>query len=209
MNIVIFGATSMLGKQLVQQALFDGHAVTAFGRNVFTTDFLKNENLHLIQGALFDATEVYEAIKNKDAVIAALEGASDGADKTRTTGLKNIVLQMEKANVKRIITLGGSGILNTSDNIFLVDVEDYPPQFFAVAKQYQQAYEYLTASTLNWTMVCPTKIIDAAPVGIFYTNANYEPVENKNEIKSGDLALFMLKELQKNEFSKCRVGISN
>jgi uncharacterized protein len=75
MNIVIFGATSVLGKQLVQQTLFDGHMVTAFGRNVFTTDFLKNENLHLIQGALFDATEVYEAIKNKDAVIAALEGA--------------------------------------------------------------------------------------------------------------------------------------
>jgi uncharacterized protein len=209
MNIVIFGATSMLGKQLVQQALFDGHVVTAYGRNVFTTDFLKNENLHLIQGALFDADEVYEAIKNKDAVIAALEGATDGSDKTRTTGLKNIIAQMEAANVQRIITLGGNGILKKADESLLVDAEDYPPQFFAVAKQYQQAFEYLSASTLNWTMVCPTKIIDAAPVGIFFTMADYEPLEQKNEIKSGDLALFMLKELQKNEFSKCRVGISN
>ena len=54
MELIIFGATGMVGKQLVQQALFRSHTVKAFGRNVFTTDFPKDENLILIQGALFD-----------------------------------------------------------------------------------------------------------------------------------------------------------
>ena len=35
MTITIFGATGMVGKQLVQQALFKGYTVKAFGRNVF------------------------------------------------------------------------------------------------------------------------------------------------------------------------------
>ncbi|MEI9958701.1 MAG: NmrA family NAD(P)-binding protein [Ferruginibacter sp.] len=36
MNIIIFGATGLVGKQLVQQALLNGHMVKAFGRNVFS-----------------------------------------------------------------------------------------------------------------------------------------------------------------------------
>ncbi|MBK7883066.1 MAG: NAD(P)H-binding protein [Chitinophagaceae bacterium] len=63
MQVIIFGATGMVGKQLVQQALFKGYKVKAFGRNVFTTAFLKNDKLELVQGALFDAGEVLKAIK--------------------------------------------------------------------------------------------------------------------------------------------------
>ncbi len=54
MQITIFGATGLVGKQLVQQALFKGYKVKAFGRNVFTEDFPKDDNLELIHGALFD-----------------------------------------------------------------------------------------------------------------------------------------------------------
>jgi len=44
-DLIVFGATGMVGKQLVQQALFKGHHVRAFGRNVYTTDFLETKNL--------------------------------------------------------------------------------------------------------------------------------------------------------------------
>ena len=55
MNIIIFGATGLIGKELVNQALLDGHQVKAFGRNVFVEDLpTNNKNLTLIQGALFN-----------------------------------------------------------------------------------------------------------------------------------------------------------
>jgi uncharacterized protein YbjT (DUF2867 family) len=69
MQIVIFGATGILGIQLVKQALYNGHQVRAFGRNVFTADLPKNDQLELVQGALFDQEQVYEAITGADAVI--------------------------------------------------------------------------------------------------------------------------------------------
>jgi uncharacterized protein len=209
MKLIIFGATGMVGKQLVMQALFNGHLVKAFGRNVFTEDLPKDDNLELVQGALFDGGQVYHAIKGCDAVLSALGGASDGTDKTRSLGMKNIVAQMEKAAVKRIIAVGGMGVLNAGDTGLLIDEENYPPQYFAVGKEHQKAYEYLKASTLDWTFVCPPDLVDGEATGQFITRADYPPEPNKFKIFTGDLALFMLSELNKKEYSKQRVGISN
>ena len=103
MKLIVFGATGMVGKQLVKQALFNGHTVKAYGRNVFTEEFPKDDNIELVQGALFDAGQVLKSIKGCDAVLSALGGSFDGTDKTRSLGMKNIVEQMEKAAVKTFL----------------------------------------------------------------------------------------------------------
>jgi uncharacterized protein len=209
MNIIIFGATGQVGKQLVQQALFKGHTVKAFGRNVFSEFETDTPNLELIKGALFDASEVKAAVKDSDAVLSALGGSTDGTDKTRTLGIKNIITQMEATGVKRIIAVGGLGVLNADEDTLLVDTKDYPKEYIPVGKEHQQAYEYLKASNLNWTFVCPPNIINADATGSFTTNTNYPPEVNNYKINAGDLALFMLKELEQNDYVKERVGISN
>lgn len=209
MKLIIFGATGMVGKQLVKQALFNGYTVKAYGRNVFTEDLPKDDNLELVQGALFDAGQVLKAIKGCDAVLSALGGSFDGTDKTRSLGMKNIVEQMEKANVKRMVGVGGMGLLNADEDSLLIDQENYPQQFIPVGREHQKAYEYLIASNLDWTFVCPPDIIIGEATGEFVTNADYPPIPNHYKIYTGDLAMFMLGELQKNEYVKHRVGISN
>mgnify|MGYP000844855003 CR=1 FL=1 len=209
MQVIVFGATGLVGRQLVQQALFMGHSVKAFGRNVFTTDFPDDSKLERVQGALFDAGEVYNAIRGCDAVLSAIGGSMDGLDKTRTIGMKNIIAQMQKAGVKRIIGIGGMGVLNADEDKLLIDQDDYPKEYVPVGKEHQKAWELLKESGLSWTFVCPPNIIDAGPTGSFSTAANYPPVPNNYRINAGDLALFMMKELAKNEFAGMRVGISN
>ncbi|MEP7237785.1 MAG: SDR family oxidoreductase [Ferruginibacter sp.] len=209
MKLIIFGATGMVGKQLVQQALFGKNHVKAFGRNVYTTDYLETENLELVQGALFDEGEVFNAIKGCDAVISAIGGGADGTDKTRTLGIKNIIKQMQKASIKRIIAIGGLGVLNADENSLLVDKDDYPPEYKAVGFEHKKAYELLNESGLNWTFVCPPNILNEGPTGSYVTKADYPPEENKYKINAGDLAMMMLNELEKNEYIKHRVGISN
>ena len=209
MILTIFGATGMVGKHLVKQALLMGHTVRAFGRNVFTSNFAENEKLHLIQGALFDAKEVSKAVKGSDAVLSALGGAFDGSDKTRSLGIKNIVAQMEKANVKRLVAVGGMGVLNAPDDTLMMDDENYPPEFIPVGLEHLKAYGTLKTSTLNWTLVGAPDIMDAEVTGAYHTAADYPASPNNFRIKAGDLAMFMLNELDKNEYSKKRVGISN
>lgn len=210
MIITIFGATGNAGKRLVQQALLSGHTVRAFGRNVFTAGFPENEHLQLIPGTLFEEESVKNAIEGADIVLSALGGSADGIDKTRSMGIKNIVTQMEKTGVKRIIAIGGMGILDTVDKegIFM-DTPAYPKQFLPVGKEHFKAYQILLHSSLDWTFVGPPDLIDADATGIFYTASNTIPAENTFKINLGDLALFMLKEAVQNQFVKQRVGISN
>ncbi len=209
MNLIIFGATGMVGKQLVKQALYNGHHVKAYSRNVFTEGLPDNENIELVQGALFDETQVYKAIKGCDAVLSALGGAYEGTDKTRSLGMKNIVLQMKKNGVKRIVAVGGMGVLNADENTLIMEQESFPPEYLAVSEEHKKAFDFLKASALDWTFVCPPMIMEGEATGIFNTLADYLPAANNFKISSGDLALFMLKELKKREYVRHRVGISN
>ena len=209
MKLIIFGATGMVGKQLVQQALFKNHHVKAFGRNVYTTDYLQTENLELVQGALFDEGEVYNAINGCDAIVSAIGSASDGTDKARTLGIKNIIKQMQKAGVKRIVALGGLGVLNAADTGLLIDKDDYPAKYKAVGLEHKKVFEMLNESGLDWTFVGSPDIINEGPTGSYITKADYPPEQNNYKINAGDLAMFMLNELEKNEYAQHRVGISN
>ncbi len=207
MKLIVFGATGQVGVQVVKQALWRGHAVKAYGRNVHQLAD-GNPKLQLIKGALFDEGDVYDAIKGCDAVISVIGGAFDGADKSRSLGMKNIVTQMKKAAVRRIVALGGMGILNFDEHSLLIDQKDYPQEYLPVGNEHRKAYEYLNASSLDWTFVCSPDIINDVPTGNYITNKDYPPQPNLYRINAGDLAQFMLTELEENAYVQSRVGIS-
>ncbi|RYY70181.1 MAG: NAD-dependent epimerase/dehydratase family protein [Chitinophagaceae bacterium] len=209
MILTIFGATGTTGRELVQQALITGHTVKAFGRNVFATDFLKHDNLQLLQGALFDPKDVKQAIKNSDAVLSVIGGAIDGTDKSRSLGIKNIIAQMEATSVKRIVALGGMGVLPAEDGCLLMDAEDYPQEYLPVGIEHRRAYELLRASSLDWTFIAAPDLVEAPATGSFSTTSESMPSRENPHINTGDLALFMLNELTKNHFIRQRVGITN
>lgn len=209
MIITVFGATGMVGRHVVKQGLYNDDTMKAFGRNVFTTDFPENPKLELIKGALFDEEDVYEALKGSEAVVSVLGGATDGSDQTRSFGMKVIVDQMNRAGIKRIVALAGIGILPAGVDEMMMDQKTFPKEFLPVSKEHLKAYEVLKNSDLDWTIVCPPMIREAAETGSFNTKADALPTPNRYSINSGDLALFMLKELKTNKYLKQRVGISN
>lgn len=209
MIITIFGATGMVGRKLVQYALHEGHTVRAFGRNIHAAIFNENEKLDLISGAVFDDQQVFRAVNGSDAVFSVLGGSIDGTDKSRSLGMKNIVTQMEKTGVKRIITLGGKGILDSGNGEMLMEDPAYPRQYIAVGVEHFKAYEFLKASNLNWTVVAAPDIKDADATGVYHSGVDTLPSVDNNTITTGDLAMFFLKEVKKNEHIGQRVGISN
>lgn len=115
---------------------------------------------------------------------------------------------MKKAGIRRIVALGGMGILNADEHTLLIDTPSYPTEYIPVGNEHRKAYEYLLNSDLDWTFVCSPDIINDGPTGNYITSRNYPPMPNRYKINAGDLAQFMLNELEKNEFVKTRVGIS-
>lgn len=211
MHITVFGATGQIGKRIVQQALNKGYFVTAFGRNVeslIDQDNL-NEKLTAQKGYLFEEKDVAKAIDKADVIISVLGGASDGSDKTRSLGMKQIITQMQKKGKNRIIALGGMGVLNAEDNTLLLHADDYPEEYLAVGLEHLKAFELLLESNLDWTFFCPADIHDKDETGIFITSINYAPEPNHFRINAGDLAMAMLKAATNQEYVQQRVGISN
>ncbi len=211
MVITVFGATGQVGRRVVDTALSLDYSVRAFGRNVeaLIDKDLRNNNFKAIRGHVFDEAEVFDAIKGSDAVLSTLGGGVDETDRTRSLGIKKIIMQMEKANVSRIIALGGLGVLKDDENEFMINRPDYPVRFKNVGLEHLRAFQYLNASNLNWTFVCAPDIIDADANGEYRTNSEYPPTANTNKISTGNLALFMINEILNNHYVKKRVGISD
>ena len=169
---------------------------------------LHTKNFHAIKGHVFDEAEVLDAVTGSDGIISTLGGSFDGEDKTRSLGIKNIIAQMEKAGVQRIVALGGLGVLNAADGTYLIDAPDYNATYKPVGLEHLQAYLYLKDSSLDWTFVCSPNILDEEKTGNYITNADYPPTPNNGEIAAGDLADFMFKEINERKFLQKRVGIS-
>lgn len=209
MVITVFGSTGFMGRELVKQALFKNHQVRAYGRQVHTTNYTPSDMLVTYPGTLFDDKQVLNALKGADAVLSALESASDGVDKTRSLGIKHIIAQMNIAGVKRIVAIGGMGILPVEGGKMLMQEPNFPPDLAPIALEDRQVYDQLRVSNLEWTFMAPPLIKEASPTGSYIVAKEALPDPNNNYVNSGDLALFMVNELQRKDFLSARVGISN
>ncbi len=210
MTITIFGANTIVGKQLIKRALAKNFKVKAFDRNIeFLIDAdLRNDAFEAIKGYVFDKNEVLKAVKKSDVIVSCLEGSIDGIDKTRSLGMKNIIEAMQKANVKKIVAISGIGILNYAEDKLVMEMDDFPLELKAVSLEYLLTYEQLQATNLNWTLVCTNLIIDKDFTGDYNLTENYltHPITEKNY--SGDIADCILKTVINGTHTNSRIEIS-
>lgn len=78
MNIAIFGATGIVGKAIVKEALQKGHCVTVLTRHAENIS-LSNANLKVVEGNVTDRATVDRVLTGQDAVILARARFCTGA----------------------------------------------------------------------------------------------------------------------------------
>jgi putative NADH-flavin reductase len=208
MKITLFGATGMVGRHIIELAVLKDITVRAFGRNVFEKLPTERNNLELFKGYVFQEDDVEAALDGADAVLSALGGDTGGEDKTRSLGMKTIAAAMEKTGVKRIVAVGGVGILKADEHTLIFQTPKFPAVFKPVSEEHFKAWQHLVKSSLDWTMVCPPMIVDAGLSGKYFTKQDY-PALGAGRINAGDLADFMLREITERQFVKSRVGITS
>ena len=71
MKVLVFGATGGTGSRIVQQALQQGHVVTAFARDPGKVH-LAHDNLRVVRGDILQPDSVATAVAGQDAVMSAL-----------------------------------------------------------------------------------------------------------------------------------------
>ena len=155
-KLLIVGATGGTGRQLVAQALEQGHTVTAFVRNRSALK-IEHPQLKVMQGDVLDYASVESAVRGQEAVVSAL-GHKKLFYPTRilSEGTRNIVRAMKAHDVSRFVcesslgighSMGRLGLLYT---FFIIPVI-LPFYFWDKTRQEQS----IAASGLEWVIVRP------------------------------------------------------
>ena len=100
MKLVIFGSTAGTGRELVEQALEQGHDVSAFARTPEKLGDLEYPNLRVIQGDVLDSAAVAAAVAGQEAVLCTI-GAGAGRTTLREDATRNILQAMDAAGVAK------------------------------------------------------------------------------------------------------------
>ncbi len=144
MNVVVFGATGMVGTRIVGELERLGHAVTAATRAT---------------GAdVTDPQSVAGVAAGADAVVSAVSARDVGY--TVADIAAALVEGLRDAGVRRLLVVGGAGSLEVAPGKRLVDTADFPEEWKPEAIAHSEALDYYrSVEDLDWTFVSPAAFI--------------------------------------------------
>jgi putative NADH-flavin reductase len=167
MKIAVFGGSGATGRLLIEQALEEGHSVTAYARHPEKLG-ASRERLTVIRGELSDAAAIARAVAGADAVVSLLGQGRPVKGTPIATGTRGILAAMSKADVRRIVVIATASA---------ADPKDRPPLrsrfFIGIAKVFlRPAYDDVVAtaqvvreSDRDWTIVRPPFLRDGSRTG--------------------------------------------
>ncbi len=203
MKIAIFGASGMVGQDILNEALARGHQVTAIVRSPSKLT-VQHANLTVQAGDAGDTATVTKLAAGHDAVISAVVDRAN-IESTVTTA-QAFIAGVRAAGVKRVISVGGAGSLEVAPGVALVDTEQFPAEYRPESLAYREVlniYRGIDPAELAWTVVSPSIVIyPGAAKGNFRVGSDQLlfDAEGNCTISCGDFAVALLNELENPQF---------
>ncbi len=208
MKLVIFGSTGSIGQQLVQQALDQGHQVTAFLRNPAKLN-IQHPQLNIFIGDVMNSTLVEEAVMGQEAVVCVLGSGNKLSGNVRSQGTQNIIQAMEKLGVKRLICQSTLGAGDSWGNLnFYWKYIMFGLILRKVFADHQIQEQYVRQSNLDWTIIRPSAFIDGNLTGQYRHGFNSSDRKLTLTISRPDVADFILKQLRENTYFSKAASLS-
>jgi putative NADH-flavin reductase len=196
MRVVVFGASGATGRELVSQALVQGHRVTAFIRNPSRLDNRTNDVI-VVQGDVIDPAAVARAVESQDAVLCALGAATPlRRDQKLVEGVRHIVDAMDRCAVRRLVYLSFLGVAEGRQQLsFLGRFVVAPLLLRNVVADHESKERIIRRSGLDWIIVRPPRLT-SGPRGRDYRHGvDIRATATIPRISRADLADFMLRQL--------------
>ena len=170
MKIIVFGANGPTGRLLTTQALYAGHAVTAFMRSPEQFP-LTHPGLRIAGGDVRDHDRVSSALRRQDVVLSTLgvPFTRDQVD-TYSTGGQNIVAAMRTHGVRRLACVTSSVLESgaTTGSWFVDTVvqplvmKTFGRTVYADMRRLEEAL--LRETDLQWTVLRPSGLCETPHV---------------------------------------------
>ena len=201
MKIAVYGATGMVGSEIVNESINRGHEVTAISR--------KGAEIAGATAQVADLAdaEVFASIaKDHDVVVLATGPSRTGGD--HGEWLDAMATAYSNAEGTRLMIVGGAGTLEV-DGVRLLDSPDFPEAYRAEATTAAKALEAVkqTPEDVDWTVLAPAPVIQPGERTGKYNVAKDTPAGTT--ISSQDYAVAMLDEIESPAHRRARFTAAN
>ena len=153
-KVALLGATGKAGQYLLQELLTNGYQVKSLIRK--PKDYsLSHPAMELVAGDIKDLTTANQLIDGCDVVISTI-GQNKDEVLISSLATENIIKAMEKFKLRRYILLTGSNLEVPGDQKSdknLAGTTWMKTTFPLIVADKQKAYEILTTSSIDWTIV--------------------------------------------------------
>lgn len=153
MNILLIGATGMIGSRLLHEALARGHIVTAAARNPDRIE--SRPGVTPLRLEVTDLPALSAAAASADVVIAATSPRSTGNPGAEALAYADALIASLAGS--RLVLVGGAGSLNLPDGSPVAD--HVPEPYNAEARAMRAAFERIAASGIDFTVLAPAGMI--------------------------------------------------
>jgi len=171
---------------------------------------IANDNLKIIKGSIYNPETYQNELSKCDLVISALgTGTSRKPTEIYSKGGQQIMTAMQKANIKRLITLT-AGAFDPTDPATQSFIVKYivQPLFKNIYSDMQKWETILENSTgIDWTIVRPSRLLNGKEKGKYRVQLDHCP-KGGSKINRSDLADFVVKQISSDEYIHQKVAIA-
>jgi putative NADH-flavin reductase len=200
MRLLIVGSTGGTGRELVDQALAQGHQVTALARTPENLN-IKHRYLHTMKGDVTDWRSVEQAVAGQDAVLCALGTRVVRKNTIQSEGTSNIIMAMERHGVRRLVLESSLDVGDSRGQLgffFTHVVRRFFLRNVFADKELQE--KLVIDSPLEWVIVRPAFLTNGPRTGKY--RIGFPPGDRTitRKISRADVADFMIKQATDNAY---------
>ena len=206
-RVLLIGATSPTGLEILAQAKAESLSVLALARN---PERLQENNLDVVRGDVLDAASLVSAMSGIDVVMSVL-----GTPLTLkpvsllSRGTQNVVDAMRAAAVTRLLCVTGMGAGDSRGHGgFVYDRLILPTLLRQIYADKDRQERIVRDSQLDWTLVRPARLTDSGLTGKYREITDLKG-ERMTTISRKDVAHFMVKECMQGCYRSQTVNLTD
>lgn len=197
MNVVLYGATGMIGSRVLQELVSRGHRVTAVVRNPGKVPALAG--VRAVEGSVLDAADIAAKATDADVIVSSY-APPKGEESKVANSVRALVAGTKAAHAKRLLVVGGAGSLLVAPGVDVIDSGHLPEAFKAIAIAHRDALLLLKESDVDWTYFSPAGVIEPGQrTGKFRVGGDslIADEQGNSRISAEDYAIALVDELEK------------
>jgi len=198
MDVVLYGASGMIGSRVLKELTARGHRVLAVMRD--PSRVAGSPGVMVRAGDINDAADVARNLEGADAVISAFNPGPGNEDKL-IPATEALLQGARQAAVPRVLIVGGAASLFVAPGKTLLESGHLPAEWLAIATAHANLLERLrtTAGDLEWTCLSPAAFIQPGErTGKFRLGKDelITDAQGQSRISAEDYAVALVNELE-------------